>query len=543
MITHQPEKAAVNVPALPRIQCQVLHLRCTLQSNRLTAHPIIQPLEVPTRRRVCLSVDMSSIMNIFSRKKKEHPKSDDLAIRSKYGPKYGLQLLYDGADAGHHDIDFVAVHGMGGHQLKSFTNAETGCCWIRDLLPLSFPHSRVFSYGYPADFLTKVHTSLSDEARELCWMLGKYNGERATTRRRIFICHSVGGLLVKRVLVEAYHHQQFIDVYKYTSGIVFLGTPHRGSSSAKLALTLAKIVRGVGPGALRVKQNLFREVHKYSSQVYDINQEFAHVVYDESLLIGSFYETQITKHVGIIAERSSAILDFPAEICISLDANHAQLSKFEGLDDTNYKKVLKLIVDFRKSALLADEPLDEPLNKSPASFSASQSQESLSQWIPCVASKKGTTSMGLLEMAGSMEQPKDYIDAELDIIAVHGLRGSPVRSWINRSPRTMWLRDMLQLDLSASRVMSYGYRTEEVLRQNKFDLERLAEDLVFSIIDARAGIQDTSVRIAELVVNTAGAKSTKIASFGFHRIQLWRSPSQEGQVILMNLPQAVADRS
>ena len=487
---------------------------------------------------------MSSIKKFFSRKKKEHPKFDELTInqgglapRSTEGPKYGLQLLYDGADAGHRDIDFVAVHGMGGHPLQSFTNAETGCCWIRDLLPLSFPHSRVFSYGYPADFLTKAPTSLSDQAMELCLVLGNYDREQATTRRRIFICHSVGGLLVKRVLIEALHHQQFIDVYKYTSGIVFLGTPHRGSSSANLALTLAKIIR-VGPGALRVNQDLLREVQRNSSQVDEINQKFAHAVV-ESLLIGSFYETQVTKHVGIIAERSSAILNFPSEICISLDANHKQLSKFEGSDDTNYKKVLNLIVHFRKSALLADEPL----NKSPASFSASQSQESLSQWIPCVASKKGTTSMGLLEMAGSMEQPKDYIDAELDIIAVHGLRGSPVRSWINRTPRTMWLRDMLQLDLSASRVMSYGYRTEDVLRQNKFDLERLAEDLVSSIIDARAGIQDTSVRIAELVVNTAGAKSTKTASFGFHRVQLWRSPSQEGQVMLINLPQAVTDRS
>lgn len=284
---------------------------------------------------------MSSIKNFFSRKKKEHPKFDELTInqgglvqRSTEGPKYGLQLLYDGADAGHRDIDFVAVHGMGGHPLQSFTNAETGCCWIRDLLPSSFPHSRVFSYGYPADFLTKVPTSLSDQARELCWVLGKYDREQATTQRRIFICHSVGGLLVKHVLIEAYHHQQFIDVYKYTSGIVFLGTPHRGSSSASLARTLAKIVR-VGPSALRVNPDLLREVQRNSSQVDEINQNFAHVVV-ESLLIGSFYETQVTKHVGIIAKRSSAILNFPFEICISLDANHAQLSKFEGSDDTNY---------------------------------------------------------------------------------------------------------------------------------------------------------------------------------------------------------------
>ena len=244
-----------------------------------------------------------------------------------------------------------------------------------------------------------------------------------------------------------------------------------------------------------------------SSEVDELNQDFARVV-AESLSIGSFYETQVTKHVGIIAERSSATLNFPSEICISLDANHAQLSKFEGPDDTNYKKVLNLIVRFRTSALLMDELWDEPLNKSPASFSASRSQESLSQWTPCVASKKGTTSMGLLGMAGSMEQPKDYVDAELDIIAVHGLRGSSVQWWMNKYCRTMWLRDMLQVGLSASRVMSYNYYTKDVLRQGKFDLERLAEDLISSIIEARAGVQDTSVRIAELVENTAGAKST-----------------------------------
>ena len=417
-----------------------------------------------------------------------------------------LQLLYDGTEAGQPDIDFVAVHGMNGDPVQSFTDAETRCCWIRDLLPLSFPHSRVFSHGYYSDFHAYDHSYISLQARELLWVLGRYDLEQATTRRRIFICHSVGGLLVKQCLIEALHHRRFIHVYKNTSGIVFLGTPHRGSSPADLAVALAKMVR-VAFGTQRANRDLFPEIQITSSQVDEVNRDFARVV-AESLSIGSFYETQVTKHVGIIAERSSATLNFPSEICISLDANHAQLSKFEGSDDTNYKKVLNLIVHFRTSALLVDEPLDEPLNKSPASLSASRSQESLSQWTPCVASKKGTTSMGLLEMAGSMEKPKDYVDAELDIIAVHGLRGSSVRSWINKSPRTMWLRDMLQLGFSASRVMSYGYQTEDVLRQGKFDLERLAEDLVSSIIEARAEIQDTSVRIAELVENTAGAKST-----------------------------------
>ena len=72
----------------------------------------------------------------------------DLTRNTAEGPRYGLNLLYDGADVDHPDVDFVAVHGLGGHPLKSFTDDETGCCWLRDLLPSDRPHCRVLSYGY-----------------------------------------------------------------------------------------------------------------------------------------------------------------------------------------------------------------------------------------------------------------------------------------------------------------------------------------------------------------------------------------------------------
>ena len=440
----------------------------------------------------------SKLKSLLSRRKKDPPELDKPTIdqrnparSSTDRPEYGLQLLYDGADAEHPDIDFVAVHGIGGHPLQSFTNAETGCCWIRNLLPLAFPHCRVFSYGYPTDFSAKVLRKLYDQARELCWTLHVHSLEQTTARPRIFICHSTGGILVKRVLVDALRHSHHADVYKYTSGIVFFGTPHRGSSFADIAHVTAKILSLVSVTP-RLNRDLLREIQRDSSQMNEINEGFADLA-NGSLLIGSFYETQPTRPIGIVVERSSAILNFTSEVCLSLDVNHAQLCKFKGQDDINYKIVLNLIDRFREIALLPDNPL----TKSPVSLSVTPSQESLSQWIPCIASKKGLTSMGLLEMAGSMEQPKDYLDAEVDIIAVHGLRGSPVRSWTNRSPQTMWLRDMLQVDIPTSRVMSYGYRTEDVFHRNKFALDRLAEDLVDSIIDARAGIQNTSVRIAE----------------------------------------------
>lgn len=415
---------------------------------------------------------------LFSRFKKQPLEVED-------GPSGdGLHLLYDGAKTDHPDVDFVAVHGMGGHPIRSFTDAETGCCWLRDLLPVSQPHCRVSSYGYNADFRASSQASLSDEARELCQNLWNFDSENTTLRPRIFICHSLGGILVKRALIDARQSSQFQNVYKLTSGILFLGTPHRGSSSADLVSTLAKI----SGGRFGLNHELLRDLRSHSDQANDINRIFAHVV-AERLQIGSFYETRPTKHVGIVTERSSAILGIQSEFCVSLDTIHSQLCKFKSLDDNNYRKVINLVNDIRNLAIQADNPP----NRSSASLSASPFQESLLQWIPCIASKKGMTSTGLLEMAGSMERPQNYEDAEMDIVAVHGLGGSPVRSWINVSPQTVWLRDMLQVDVSTSRVMSYGYRIEDVLHRNKSGLENLAKDLVDIIIDARAGIQDTSV--------------------------------------------------
>ncbi len=171
---------------------------------------------------------------------------------------------------------------------------------------------------------------------------------------------------MKRALIEAHQDSQLSDVYRYTFGIVFLGTPHRGSWSADFAHTLTKIIRVV-PG----NSNLLREVERNSSQLNEINYMFAHVV-AQSLLIGLIYETQSTKPIGIVVERSSAILGFPSEICMSVDANHAQLCKFKGRDDLNYKQLSNLIANFREKTLQADVTLD----RFPTSIWASSSPTS-----------------------------------------------------------------------------------------------------------------------------------------------------------------------
>ena len=64
------------------------------------------------------------------------------------------------------------------------------------------------------------------------------------------MCHSLGGLVVKQALIKAaafkHHnrHQILGQIFSDTHGVIFFGTPHRGSSKAtlgELAATIAKI--------------------------------------------------------------------------------------------------------------------------------------------------------------------------------------------------------------------------------------------------------------------------------------------------------------
>jgi hypothetical protein len=70
-----------------------------------------------------------------------------------------------------------------------------------------------------------------------------------TTRPIVFVCHSLGGLVVKQGLIKAsqyYHNQRHPSlgaIWKATTGVIFMGTPHRGSgleAYADLACKVAK---------------------------------------------------------------------------------------------------------------------------------------------------------------------------------------------------------------------------------------------------------------------------------------------------------------
>jgi hypothetical protein len=97
-------------------------------------------------------------------------------------------------------IDIVAVHGIMGDAYTTWAHSN-GHFWLRDSLPEEVPGARIFSYGYPANvFFSLEKGRIDDHACTLLEdLLDARRGDEQQNRPIVFICHSMGGIVVKKV--------------------------------------------------------------------------------------------------------------------------------------------------------------------------------------------------------------------------------------------------------------------------------------------------------------------------------------------------------
>jgi pimeloyl-ACP methyl ester carboxylesterase len=94
-------------------------------------------------------------------------------------------------------------------------------------------------------------------------------------RPLIFIGHSFGGLIVEQAVVKA---NSSSNMYRYIveliGGVVFLGTPHRGSKSQKWGSILAHLAKLIELG----ETTLMADVDEKSTKIFDLVFEFMRVM-------------------------------------------------------------------------------------------------------------------------------------------------------------------------------------------------------------------------------------------------------------------------
>jgi pimeloyl-ACP methyl ester carboxylesterase len=140
--------------------------------------------------------------------------------------------------------DIVFVHGLGGGSHSTWKNGATGFFWP-DELGKELPECGVWSAGYEAGMVPWFGADglpIEDRAVNLGHKLTTGNlGDRPI----VFITHSMGGLMVKEIIVQSLTagDAALSAFVSRIAGIVFCGTPHRGSDAALMARRLGAILR------------------------------------------------------------------------------------------------------------------------------------------------------------------------------------------------------------------------------------------------------------------------------------------------------------
>jgi len=127
--------------------------------------------------------------------------------------RYEVTEVYSDPDA---IVDIVFVHGLNGHPRNTWTTPASkktkhDVFWPTDLLPatLKSTKARILVYGYNADVYAFNGSASSDMMHQHAQtLLANLSAERKLEERAdvpiIWVAHSLGGILVKRVSTASF---------------------------------------------------------------------------------------------------------------------------------------------------------------------------------------------------------------------------------------------------------------------------------------------------------------------------------------------------
>ena len=125
----------------------------------------------------------------------------------------------------------------------------------------------------------------------------------------IFVAHSLGGIIVKQALVWARREPRYESIGNHTLGVVFFGTPHRGSDKANYGKILANVAAGV---MHKPKSKLISALQNNSETLMRLTSEFKFEASNFEIM--TFYETKpmgiFSSLVGVRFSPSALVIDF-----------------------------------------------------------------------------------------------------------------------------------------------------------------------------------------------------------------------------------------
>ncbi|KAK7943808.1 uncharacterized protein PG986_012921, partial [Apiospora aurea] len=239
--------------------------------------------------------------------------------------------------------------------------------WPRDLLPRRVDNARIISFGFDADVemfmgaasLNTIHQHSRNLLNTMCDQLG-------SQLPIVFVAHSLGGVIVKDALNQSAGattdntRQQLLE---RTRGVIFLGTPHRGSSSASYGRTAFRLSQLFAFQSANIK--LITALEQNSETLDRISTEFNEsLAKNERIRLWSYSEERQVRFglVGMhIVPPDSARIGHNRESWGSISGDHRHIAKYSDSRDDGFAKqwvsTIQAIVQMSECLSSLDDPV------------------------------------------------------------------------------------------------------------------------------------------------------------------------------------------
>lgn len=261
----------------------------------------------------------------------------------------GIKVLHDCASA---TVDICFVHGLMGDRESTWTAPGQSAPWPSTLLPPRLRGARILTYGYDAYVVQRSVASMNRLIDHATNLLNHLTTDRAlcgaSSRPLIFVAHNFGGLVCKKAILCSRNNPEvhLRGLFECTRGIVFMGTPHRGSWMADWIRMPASAL-----GLFKsVNKSLFEILEMDSQLLEAIQVDFLAMIREQReggrpLEVTCFFEElPLWKDRKAVSKESAT---FEGYNSISIHANHSNMVKFASAGDNGFTSVLGELVRWK----------------------------------------------------------------------------------------------------------------------------------------------------------------------------------------------------
>lgn len=298
-----------------------------LNGNDINVHTLAPSLrgdeQVATVRFNSLPLQLSALryrgqttikINLDPDNRPERQHNDRTSIRSVelYVDEHfdGITILHAPVADEDHQIDVLAVSGLGSHPFGSFVHKEDGNMWLTKNLPRNIPTARVMIFGYESRLQKSTSLVQLDELASS--LQGALSRLLCLDKKKplLLIGHSLGGLLVKQALIriaepESDFEFSFPNLHDMIFGVLLFGAPNDG-------LDVESLVPMVND---QPNRSLLESLRPNSMLLKQQKESFSMFLERTNLQLICFYETELSPtaaQVVIPCTSSSACSKFVA---------------------------------------------------------------------------------------------------------------------------------------------------------------------------------------------------------------------------------------